>query len=120
MDLEQRNFCRVTPTNGEPNCAAMKSLETAVCPPTLQKTSYVMGAKEIAAYSGAKGQTAPLCFGVDGSCFPDGTVADLKSKGIFTREPSDPTKWKFACSGYKNYQDGIQGVQTQYLTPPPP
>jgi hypothetical protein len=118
-DLEQRNFCRVTPTQGEPNCAAMKSLETAVCPPNLQKSSYTMGAKEIAAYSAAKGKTAPLCFGVEGSCFPDGTVADLKSQGIFTREPGDPTKWKYACSGYKSFQDGIQGVQTQYLTPPP-
>ena len=117
-DLQRGTFCRVNPPNGEANCATMKALETAVCPPSLQTTSYAMGKREAAAYPNAKGLTAPLCFGVDGSCFPDATVQDLRSKGVFTKEPQDPTKWKFACSGFAKYQKGEQtGVQTTYLAP---
>jgi len=118
-DLDRGTFCRTTPTNNEPNCAAMKSLETAVCPPTLQKTSYTLGDREARAYRNAKGLSAPLCFGVEGSCFPDQTVADLRRKGVFTREPDDPTKWKFACAGFSKYQSGqVLDVNTTYLTPP--
>jgi hypothetical protein len=121
-DLDRGTFCRVSPpvSSTDPDCAAMRTYETAVCPPTLQKTSYKMGTKEVNAYSAANGVSAPLCFGVEGSCFPDDTVANLQTKGIFTREPADPTTWKFACSGYAKYQSGVSSnVKTTYLTPPP-
>ena len=114
-DLRRNTFCRVNPKKGEPNCETMRALETAICPKSLAKTTYTMGDKEVTKYSKAKGMIVPLCFGVEGSCFPDDTVRDMKFKGVFTSEPA-PEKWKFGCTGYSSYVGGAtDGISTSYL-----
>lgn len=121
-DLQNKTFCRVSPSNGDPNCATMKSYETAVCPAPLQKISYTLGPAESSAYPAANGLQAPLCFGIQGSCFPDNTVADLRTKNVFTREPNpnDPVGsklWKYACGGYTKLMSGdSSNIQMNYVT----
>jgi hypothetical protein len=101
----------------------MKSYETAVCPSPLQKTSYKFGPAELTAYPSSIGLVAPLCFGVQGSCFPDNTVVDLRNKNVFTREPNpnDPAGsklWKYACGGYTKLTSGdSNNIQMTYVTP---
>lgn len=102
-DLQAGNFCRVKPAPGEKNCGALKNFEDAQCPPNLQKINYAMGSTETSVYPKAAGATVPLCFGIQHSCFPDATVNQLQQQGVFTSQPSDPTKWGFACSGYQKY-----------------
>jgi len=122
-DIENKNFCLINATNGDPDCATMRSYEKAVCPPSLQKISYTLGDVESKHYPNAKGLRAPLCFGIQGSCFPDETVLDLQSKEVFNREPSpnDTSKlWKYSCSGYEQLTKGIStNVQMNYTTPKP-
>jgi len=120
-DLQNGSFCRVNAKNGEPDCAAMRSYEKAVCPPSLQKISYQLGSAESKAYPAANGLRAPLCFGIQGSCFPDETVLDLQSKNVFTREPNPNNtskRWKYACGGYTQLMKGDPAnVQMTYVTP---
>ena len=102
-DLQAGNFCRVNPAAGEKKCSTLLNFESVTCPPNLQKINYTMGPKETAVYSKAEGVSAPLCFGIQNSCFPDDTVKQLQSQGVFTSQPADPTKWGYACSGYTKY-----------------
>ena len=122
-DIQNQTFCRVGASNGDPDCATMKSYETAVCPSGLQKTSYKFGSAELNAYPSSSGLVAPLCFGVQGSCFPDNTVVELRNKNVFTREPNpnDPAGsklWRYACGGYAKVMSGdSNNVQMTYVTP---
>ena len=121
-DLQSGNFCRIgaTVNPSDKSCAILQLYETSTCPPALQKTMYTMGATESGKYPKAAGAQVPLCFGVEHSCFPDSTVTLLKSKEIFTSEPTDPKNWAFACSGYTSkYVDKLAtgaNFQTAYLS----
>jgi hypothetical protein len=121
-DIDNKTFCRINATGDEPDCATMRSYEQAVCPPSLQKISYTLGDAERSAYTVPAGLKAPLCFGIQGSCFPDATVVDLRNKGVFTREPNpnDPAGsklWKYSCSGYAKLKSGDpSNVQMEYTT----
>jgi len=122
MDLQNNNFCRIGPVvkASDRDCGTLRQFENATCPPELQKTLYTMGKTESAVYPKASGIQAPLCFGVQHSCYPDDVVSKLQDQGVFTNEPKDPKNWAFACAGYTSqYVDKLANpsFQSTYVTP---
>jgi hypothetical protein len=86
--------------NGEQQCDALIMSERAMCPTSLNKTTYTMGEREVKKYgNAAQGKTIPICVNMDNTCIPDSVIDTVKKFGIYTDKT--PSKWKYACSGYE-------------------
>ncbi len=103
---------------GEQLCSDIKMNEGAVCPSGLQKVNYALGGREKAKYGApADGKVIPACFGMDAACIPDNVLDQLKKEGMY-REVADPSKWLYACSGWKRKnvdRDLTVNYNTKYI-----
>jgi hypothetical protein len=87
--------------SGEQKCDLMQLKDSAKCPSGLSSTMYTLGAKEIKKYGPrAKGQTIPVCFGMESSCIPNSVIKSVQAKGIFT-DKKDLNNWIYACGGWE-------------------
>lgn len=102
VDNKEKTYCRVSGTlaAGEQWCSAMRMFENAKCPEGLYKTSYTLGAKEIAKYGEkAKNRNIPICTGIENTCIPGATLDALQSDGIYKGKAK--AAWKYSCDNWE-------------------
>ena len=118
-DITAKTFCRINPTSTftGTNCTLVKLAdESGPCPVGLQASTYTMGTTEISKNSELLGVSVPACMGIQHSCFPDNVARHFKTNNLFTKIPTDPTKWVYSCSGYKKYYVDNDPTDTSIVT----